>query len=719
MIYRATIKNTIKILYWNINGVKDKCEENRYLKFFGEYDLIFLSELKCRLRLKVPGFETYRAQHIKGASHRGGLAVLIKPHLIPFVKSINQSIIDQICLEISIVPNTIIGGVYIPPPDSKYFDLGYWTDLQACLLEGNHEKHIFLGDVNAHINLATELKDDQFDYTESKDKTDRNTNSTQLLNICSETESKIINNCIYNNEIHHKGDLTYKKGSSWISELDYAVISKNLIHDVNNFGIIKNDLKSGHAPITITLRVDECEYIVDRLVQKSSSFMDYHHFEEQTRTRKFRAASTDKISFIQSMGNPTTTDTVNCENSLTYVNETINRCAATSQLNTQNKQCNNREAIHHNRWLNIPLKDIWQSIGWNGLLENKTFNNQDQPKPYDFKRHYEALLNIPGETELLEDFSYDDVLVKTETDREIEYNEIEDAVNNMNDKSSGPDGVPPGLLKYLPDQWLLLILNLLNTIFLSGGFPICWIYSTLASIYKSGSRKDCRNYRGICMIDAILKVYDKILVARLTKWWKPDIEQIGNQPERSCIDHILTLHILINIARTSKKKLFILYVDFSKAYDRVSRPKLLTLLKKAGCGRFMLRAILAMYKTTKILCENTTISTNSGVKQGSPSSGFLFTFFINPLVKLLKQLGTDDYLDDLHCLLMMDDSIIFATTREKLEGKVEILVQNFDKEELWDFDKDIRERKQELKTKYMLYINLYMNTLGTKVMRSA
>ena len=107
------------------------------------------------LKLEVPGFETYRANHIKGASHRGGLAALIKPYVIPYIKTIKQSIVDQIWIEMSILPDTGIGGVYIPPSDSKYFDLSQWADLQACLYEGEFSKHVFLGDMNAHVNIQT------------------------------------------------------------------------------------------------------------------------------------------------------------------------------------------------------------------------------------------------------------------------------------------------------------------------------------------------------------------------------------------------------------------------------------------------------------------------------------------------------------------------------------------------------------------------------------
>ena len=194
------------------------------------------------------------------------------------------------------------------------------------------------------------------------------------------------------------------------------------------------------------------------------------------------------------------------------------------------------------------------------------------------------------------------------------------------------------------------------------------------------------------MIDAILKVYDKIITKRLTKWWTSDEEQIGNKPI-PCTDHILSLHILVNISKTSKKKLYILFVDFSKAYDRVSRSKLMAQLKSSGCGRIMLRAILLMYRLTKLLYKDTIIETNTGVKQGSPSSGFLFTFFINPLVRSLKQLGADNFLNDLHALLMMDDSVIMATSKEKFLQKIEVLMQ---------FCEDQGMVVNELKTQFMV-----------------
>ena len=476
-----------------------------------------------------------------------------------------------------------------------------------------------------------------------------------------------------------------------MSEQDHAVASKNMLNDIASFTIINTDLKSDHKPIAVTINIDECEYMIEYLLHKSESFMSYNHLTKPAKRFRTRAATTDITAFHQEMGHPPTSslDITDCDKSLRFMNEKINSSATKCRKPLEE---NNTFGMHQNRWLNIPLKDLWASIGWNGLLENRSFNNQEQPKAHDFKRHYEALLNVEGEQEKLLDFQYNDAQINEETDKIIDIAEVEEAVV-MKDNSSGPDEVAPGLIKHLPTQWIQFLVNLLNFIFMTGKFPVDWILSLLVSIFKKGPRSDCGNYRGICMIDAILKVYDRVIDKRMKKWWKPDPEQIGNQSGIACMDHVLSLHILISMCKTSKRKLYILFVDFSKAYDRVSRSKLMKLLRRSGCGRVMLRAILLMYKVTRMLYEDTTIETNTGVKQGSPSSGFLFTFFINPLIGRLKELGADGFLDDLHALLMMDDSVIMATTRENFIQKIDVLLK---------FCDDHGMLVNELKTKFMV-----------------
>ena len=78
----------------------------------------------------------------------------------------------------------------------------------------------------------------------------------------------------------------------------------------------------------------------------------------------------------------------------------------------------------------------------------------------------------------------------------------------------------------------------------------------------------------------------------------------------------MTVRLIIDYARKSKQKLYILFIDFEKAYDKVRRDKLFELLKSAGCGKLMLEILKAIYRNTKFLFKTVVISANLGVKQG-------------------------------------------------------------------------------------------------------
>ena len=55
-----------------------------------------------------------------------------------------------------------------------------------------------------------------------------------------------------------------------------------------------------------------------------------------------------------------------------------------------------------------------------------------------------------------------------------------------------------------------------------------------------------------------------------------------------------------------------------------------------------------------------------GVKQGAATSGILFIIYIDRMLKMIKsRINDDGFLKVLHALLLMDDTVLFATSREK------------------------------------------------------
>ena len=57
----------------------------------------------------------------------------------------------------------------------------------------------------------------------------------------------------------------------------------------------------------------------------------------------------------------------------------------------------------------------------------------------------------------------------------------------------------------------------------------------------------------------------------------------------------MTIHLLNDCAKKARIKLHILFIDFEKAYDKVSRIKLTEELKVLGSDRVVLQIIINIY----------------------------------------------------------------------------------------------------------------------------
>ena len=345
------------------------------------------------------------------------------------------------------------------------------------------------------------------------------------------------------------------------------------------------------------------------------------------------------------------------------------------------KECNSPQDITvwdetKPRWARImdgkDPKLIWKSVNWKGTLNSI---NENQPTEGEFKEHFEKLFvnstnNVDEAPNDLETAPYIPVL-----DDPFTYSEIEDAKKSMK-KDKSYIGICPGILNILPVSWLMFLVTLINVIFTQCIYPTSWCYNKLFVLFKSGNRLLCTNYRGISIMDTFAKLYDVLILNRLLLWLDIDKCQAGAQKGRSCLEQIFSLRMLCDYAVCKKVKLFVLFIDYSKAYDRVPRHKLVAVLKSRGCGKIMLKAIQSMYTCTKNILKAAIIDATIGVRQGSPSSCLLFILYIDEMVRMIKSaIANDGFLGMLHALLLMDDTVILATNRDMCLKKFKVVTQ--------------------------------------------
>ena len=107
-------------------------------------------------------------------------------------------------------------------------------------------------------------------------------------------------------------------------------------------------------------------------------------------------------------------------------------------------------------------------------------------------------------------------------------------------KAVGPDDIPIEAWKVLGDRGVNLLTKLFNQILETEEMPEEWRKSILVPIYKNmGDNQNCSNYRGIKLMSHSMKLWERVIEARLR-----DIVPICGQQFGSCREKVLWMQYL-------------------------------------------------------------------------------------------------------------------------------------------------------------------------------
>ena len=309
---------------------------------------------------------------------------------------------------------------------------------------------------------------------------------------------------------------------------------------------------------------------------------------------------------------------------------------------------------------------VWKK-GGSRAEYNKALGIDD--KTAAWKEHYERLSNV--------EFDWDPTLLSEEPPVEgpapdITLEQVIKAIRDMKvGKAAGPSQLVAEMLKASGETGAVLIRDLVTSIARDGKIPSDWEESFIVSLYKGkGAALERGNYRGLKLLDQVMKVYERIVESHIRQQVSIDDMQFGFMPGRGTTDAIFIIRQLQEKYLAARKSLYMAFVDLEKAFDRVPRRVIWWSLRKLGCEEWLVTLVQGMYENARSRVRvgdgySDEFSVKVGVHQGSCLSPLLF---IIVLEALSREFRTGCPWEDLYA----DDLVIIAESREVLCEKLQL-----------------------------------------------
>ena len=151
--------------------------------------------------------------------------------------------------------------------------------------------------------------------------------------------------------------------------------------------------------------------------------------------------------------------------------------------------------------------------------------------------------------------------------------EVRAALKKMKScKAAGPSGVVADMIKAAEDAGTTWVKDVCNSVIREGRIPQDWCKSWMVNVYKGkGDALECGSYRGIKILEHVMKIFERVIEGRVRKLVKIDDMQFGFMERKGTTDAIFIVRQLQEKYLAKKKDLWMAFVDLEKAFDRVPR----------------------------------------------------------------------------------------------------------------------------------------------------
>jgi hypothetical protein len=244
-----------------------------------------------------------------------------------------------------------------------------------------------------------------------------------------------------------------------------------------------------------------------------------------------------------------------------------------------------------------------------------------------------------------------------------------------------PDGYPTSFLVNLMPVLCDPLVMLYNALMSIGKIPSGWKKAFVTPIYKKGlvSRPD--NYRPISQTSIFCKLMERIISRDLSDHLMQQGLLTKNQhgfiKGRSTLTNLLESVSDWSIARDNKRSATVIYIDFKRAFDMVSHPKLLLKLRAYGVTGDLLNLVTDFLsdssRQTRVgRCLSEAKCLTSRVIQGSCLGPLLFLLYVNEIANIFGDtVEAKLYADDVKLYSCIDSVLDEFRLQQNLNRLVE------------------------------------------------
>ena len=265
---------------------------------------------------------------------------------------------------------------------------------------------------------------------------------------------------------------------------------------------------------------------------------------------------------------------------------------------------------------------------------------------------------------------------------EILKDEVRFAIKQMKrNKACGPDNIYAELLQATDEFRVDKVTEIANDMYNSGNIPEDLSKSIFIALPKKPGATECELHRTISLMSVVIKVILRILMQRMRNKIRPEIDktQCGFMNDTGTRNAIFILRNICERTIEVNKNLYLCFIDFTKAFDKVRHNKLLNMLQDLDLDGKDIRLVRNLYwdQSAAIRYQNELgnfASIKRGVRQGCVLSPDLFNLYSENIMRHIE--GVGGLIIGGHTLNNLryaDDIVLIAQSKEKLQEMLDII----------------------------------------------